>query len=208
MVLLSLSIRLYIRLHVQNHFGVDDGLVVFGVLLLIAAMGMLYHFVDMMFMSEALALGDKDIELSFNVIQDALSFKKWATISLITTWVAIYTVKASFLVLFRKLVDRIRPLIIYWWFVVAYTIVLGLYGVTTYIVPCPNFNSFVSCKYACQEVHASVHFLHHLQCPVPKAQGRTGPSDGHPRRWHLTWLVIYSVRLKSVRSKHFQANAA
>ena len=68
----------------------------------------------MMFMSEALTLGDNDIELSFNVIQDALIFKKWATISLITTWVAIYTVKASFLVLFRKLVDRIRPMSIYW----------------------------------------------------------------------------------------------
>ena len=150
MVLLSLSIRLYIRLHVQKHFGVDDGLVVFGVLLLIAAMGMLYHFANMMYMFEALSLGDKDIELSFNVIQDALSFKKWVTVSLITTWVAINTVKASFLVLFRKLVDRIRPMIIYWWFVVAYTIIVGLYGITTYIVPCPKFNSFFSCEYACQ----------------------------------------------------------
>lgn len=150
-------IRLYIRLHVQKHFAVDDGLVAFGVLLLIAAMGMLYHFVDMMFTSEALILGDKDIEFSSNVIQDALSFQKWATISLITTWVAINTVKASFLALFRKLVDRIRPMIIYWWFVLAYTIVVGLYGITTYIVPCPNFNSFVSCEYACQEVDASVH---------------------------------------------------
>ena len=109
-------------------------------------------------MSEALLLGDTDIELSSDVIRDALSFQKWATISLITTWVAINTVKASFLSLFRKLVDRIRPMIIYWWFVVAYTIVVGLYGITTYIVPCPKFNSFVSCKYAYHDIDASVHF--------------------------------------------------
>ena len=156
-MLISLSIRLYIRLYVQKHFAVDDGFIVFGVLLLVAAMGMLYHFVDILFLSEALLLGDKDIELSSNVIQDALSFQKWATISLIITWVAINTVKASFLSLFRKLVDRIRPLIIYWRFVLAYTIVVGLYGITSYILPCPKFDSFVSCKYPCQKIDAFVH---------------------------------------------------
>ena len=156
-MLVSLSIRLYIRLYVQKYFAVDDGLIIFGVLLLVAAMGMLYHFVDILFLSEALLLGDRDIELSSNVIEDALSFQKWACISLITTWVAINTVKASFLSLFRKLVDRIRPMIIYWWFVLAYTIVVGLYGITSYILPCPKFDSFASCTYACQKIDVVVH---------------------------------------------------
>lgn len=110
-------------------------------------MGMLYHFVDMMFVAEALLLYPKDFQLSFELIQVSFEFQKWAAVSLITTWVAINTVKLSFLALFRKLVDRIRPLVIYWWFVLVYTIVVGCWGVSAYIVPCPVFYSFAACKY-------------------------------------------------------------
>ena len=145
-MLLALATRLYIRLFIQKKFFLDDGFIVFGVLLLIAAMGMLYYFVDMMFLAEALLLHDRNVDLSFVVIQDALSFEKWAAISLITSWVAVNSVKLSFLSLFRKLVDRIRPMILYWWFVLAYTIVVGLYGVSAYIAPCPTFYSFRACK--------------------------------------------------------------
>ena len=132
-VLVSLAIRLYIRLYLQKRFSVDDGLIVFGVLLLIAAMGMLYYFVDMMFLAEALLLHDNNVGLSSDIIEQSLDFEKWAAISLITTWVAVNSVKLSFLSLFRKLIDRLRPMVIYWWFVLAYTIAVALYGVSASI---------------------------------------------------------------------------
>ncbi|KAL8724939.1 MAG: hypothetical protein Q9181_006608 [Wetmoreana brouardii] len=49
-------------------------------------------------------------------------------------------VKFSFLFLFRKLIDRIPPLITYWWFVIAFNIVAFGYGLSTYFLICPRFN--------------------------------------------------------------------
>ena len=145
-MLLSLVVRLYIRRYHQRQFSVDDGLIIFGVALLTAAMGMLYYFIDEMFLAEALLLHDTSVALSFDVIQDSLDFQKWAAVSLIIAWVAVNSVKLSFLSLFRKLVDRLGPMIIYWRFVLAYTICVGLYGFSTYIAPCPMFYSFKDCK--------------------------------------------------------------
>lgn len=111
-------------------------------------MGMLYFFIDEMYLSEALLLHDTEIDLSFDVIQETLDFEKWAAVSLIILWVAINTVKLSFLAIFRKLIDRIRPMVVYWWCVLAYTILVGLYGISAYIAPCPTFYSFESCMWA------------------------------------------------------------
>ena len=146
-MVLSLAIRLYIRFFYQKQVSVDDGFIIFGVALLTAAMVMLYYFVDKMFLAEALLLHDKNVDLSFDIIQDSLDFEKWAAVSLIITWVAVNCVKLSFLSLFRKLVDRIRPMVLYWWFVLAYTISVGLFGISSYIAPCPTFYDFRSCEY-------------------------------------------------------------
>lgn len=131
----------------QKQFSIDDGLVVLGFLLLIAAMGMLYFFVDTMFTSEALLLREGGVELNVDSIQDAFDYQKWAAVTLITTWLIINTVKLSFLSLFRRLVDRMRPMVIYWWFVLVYTIIVGLYGIASYIVPCPTFYNLKACKH-------------------------------------------------------------
>ena len=131
----------------QKQFSIDDGLVVFGVLLLIAAMGMLYFFIDTMFTSEALLLREEGVELNVDSIQDAFDYQKWAAVTLITTWLIINTVKLSFLSLFRKLVDRMRPMVIYWWFVLVYTIIVGLYGIASYIAPCLTFYNLEACKH-------------------------------------------------------------
>ncbi len=109
-------------------------------------MGMLFYFVNDLYTAEALLMHVSIFDLHSNVIQDSLKSGKWGIVSLITTWIAVNSVKLSFLSLFRKLVDRIRPMIIYWWFVLAYTIVVGLYGISTYLGPCPTFNDIKSCK--------------------------------------------------------------
>ena len=145
-MVLPLAIRLYIRICYQEQSSVDDGFIIFGVALLTAAMVMLYYFVDKMFLAEALLLHDKNVDLSFDIIQDSLDFEKWTAISLIT-WVGVDYVKLSFLSLFRTLVDRIRPMVLYWWFVLAYIISVGLFGISSYIAPCPTFYDFRSCEY-------------------------------------------------------------
>ena len=89
----------------------------------------------------------KNVDLSFDTIQDSLDLEKWAAVSLIITWVAVNCVKLSFVSLFRELVDRIRPMVLYWWFVLAYTISVALFGISSYIAPYPTFYDFRSCEY-------------------------------------------------------------
>lgn len=67
-------------------------------------------------------------------------FRKLVTASLILTWVAMMAVKFSFLALFRRLIDRIPPLIKYWRVIVAFNIAVTAYGASVYVVACPHFS--------------------------------------------------------------------
>jgi hypothetical protein len=161
-VIFALLTRLYVRIFVQKEFSADDGFIIFGVSLLIVAMGLLYHYVDEMYLAEALLMHDRDVPLSFEVITESLDFGKWAEVSLILLWTAINAVKFSFLILFHKLINRIRFLTIYWWCVVAYTTFIYLYGISSYIIPCPNYDSLSASLYS----HHPTHQINLLNLPV------------------------------------------
>lgn len=49
-------------------------------------------------------------------------------------------VKFSFLALFRRLIDRITPLIRYWYVVVAFNLAVTGYGASVYVIACPHFS--------------------------------------------------------------------
>lgn len=99
-----------------------------------------------MYLVEALSTGLAGAYLPADTLQEAYDFHKWITVTLMLIWCAIMAVKFSFLFLFRKLVDRIRPLIIYWWVVTVFNVgVLG-FGVTVYYLSCPYYSSLESRK--------------------------------------------------------------
>lgn len=50
-------------------------------------------------------------------------------------------VKFSFLALFKRLIDQIYCLKVYWWVVVAFNLAVTAYGAAAYIIPCPEFRS-------------------------------------------------------------------
>ena len=99
----------------QKQFSVDDGFLLFGVACLICAVATLFAngFVDKMYLVEAAVLGLPPSELPLDFPEQAISFEKLITVVLILTWCSIVSVKFCFLFLFRKLVDRVRPLVIY-----------------------------------------------------------------------------------------------
>ncbi|KAI4128044.1 MAG: hypothetical protein LQ338_002935 [Usnochroma carphineum] len=67
-------------------------------------------------------------------------FRKLVTASLILTWVAMMAVKFSFLALFKRLIDRIHSLTMYWWVVVAFNLAVTGYGASVYVIACPHFS--------------------------------------------------------------------
>ncbi|KAI4174960.1 MAG: hypothetical protein LQ343_001987 [Gyalolechia ehrenbergii] len=112
-------------------------------------MVVLYINIDDMYFTEVLTFepaklgrppGPQDLNRVFE-------FRRLVTASLILTWVAMMAVKFSFLALFKRLIDRIYPLTVYWWAVVAFNLAVTGYGASVYVIACPHFSGskVVSC---------------------------------------------------------------
>lgn len=109
-------------------------------------MGLLFTFVDKMYLVGASEAGAPGLVFPPDFLQQSYSFQKFVTVALILTWLSIVSVKFSYLFLFKRLIDRIRPLVIYWWFVAVFNAVISAYGAAVYIIACPKFYTIDTCK--------------------------------------------------------------
>ena len=98
-------------------------------------------------MAQAIVLGFKDVQLSPNFIQDSFWFHKMIIVALVLTWCSLMAVKLCFLVVFKKLVERIRPMLIYWWVATVFNIAVAAYGTAVYVAACPDIQSCKSCHW-------------------------------------------------------------
>lgn len=147
-----MTLRFYIRAWVQKEFSVDDALLIVAVCCLICAVVIMYSAtLDKLYqvqnlstgLSTALSVGFPIDDLPPNSVflQQTYQYLKWITVNQALAWCSIIAVKFSFLSLFRKLVDRIPPLITFWWFAVAFNVVALGYGFSTYFLYCPYYNN-------------------------------------------------------------------
>lgn len=136
----SVAARYYIRIAVQKEFSLDDAFLAFGTACLIAAMAILYINMDNMYFTEAMTYAPTSFQFSPQDLNPVFEFRKLVTASLILTWVAMMAVKFAFLALFRRLIDRIPPLIKYWRVVVIFNLAVTGYGASVYVVACPHFS--------------------------------------------------------------------
>ena len=145
--LVSVFARFYIRLRVQKQAGIDDAFLLLGTGCLIVAIVLLFLFINKMYMAEALLFGVPDVEVTPTFVDDALWYHKISAVGLIMAWCSLMSVKFCFLVLFGKLVDRIRPMVRHWWFATIFNIIVSVYGVAVYIAACPYFDSLKACEH-------------------------------------------------------------
>ena len=137
--IISVCARYYIRLAVQKEFGLDDAFLAFGTACLVAAMVVLHISMDDMYLTEAMIYPPTRFAFQPQDSNRVFDFRKLVTANLTLTWVALMAVKCSFLALFRRLIDRIPPLIKYWRFVVAFNLAVTAYGAFVYVIACPHF---------------------------------------------------------------------
>ena len=102
--------------------------------------------VDEMYLVQAMTLQIPGLRIPPDFLQQAYEWHKWITVTLMLSWSAIHAVKFSFLFLFRRLIDRIRLLVVYWWFVVALNVVSLGYGLVIYYITCPYFSTAEICE--------------------------------------------------------------
>lgn len=112
---------------------------------MIVATALLLTFVDKMYVVGAVAAGVTDIELPSDFIPQAFEVQKLITVALILTWSSIVSVKFSYLFLFKRLISRIRPLVIYWWFTVVFNAMISVWGAIVVGLTSPDYYSLKAC---------------------------------------------------------------
>lgn len=132
--------RMFIRLYYKNRLYIDDGFLIFAAASICVGTGLLFFYMDKMYLVEAVIVGLPNPELPSEFFAEMLDFHKLAEISLVILWTAIFAVKFSFLFFFGALIDRVRFIKIYWCFAVTATLLAWVLGSVLFFVPCPYFN--------------------------------------------------------------------
>ncbi|KAI9876909.1 MAG: hypothetical protein M1830_005310 [Pleopsidium flavum] len=101
-----------------------------------------------MYLVGATEVGMPGIVLPADFIEQAFDFQKLVAVALILTWCSIVSVKFSYLFLFKRLIDRMPPMVIYWWVVAVFNGMISAYGAAVYIAACPDFYNMRSLQCA------------------------------------------------------------
>ena len=95
-------------------------------------MVLLFIFVDDLYLVEALEGNTIPANLPVDFLQGVSDFERLVVGAMVLTWCAIISVKFSYLFLFRKLIDRVRSMVIYWWVAVVFNALVSIYGIIIY----------------------------------------------------------------------------
>lgn len=136
---ITVIMRLALRVFTRRKLNLSDYLVFFGLACLGAATGLIYSFTRMIFLSNAVRL-DPSVSPTFGEIAQLTDSLKIIYSFLALIWTTTFAVKLSFLVFFKKLIDRVsRKITIYYWFLVVFTMVSWMFVVSEPFVLCPYF---------------------------------------------------------------------
>lgn len=79
----------------------------FGTCCIISAVAILYGITEALYKTQALFNHNTDFEPSPDIVIVAYRYHKMSVVGLIASWLAIVSVKFSFLALFKRLIDRL-----------------------------------------------------------------------------------------------------
>jgi hypothetical protein len=129
----------------RYYFGIDDGFLLVGATFALAATAMLLHHVDLLFLSEAMSMDIFSADIPHDADAKLAYFHKVICVTAMMLWIAVCCAKFSMLFFFRKLIQRVsHRLTVWWWFVLAFNVVIAVYGCIAYFVPCPWFDLEIS----------------------------------------------------------------
>lgn len=135
----TVIVRLAIRIFTRSKLCLDDYLLLFGLACLGAATYLIYSFSRMIFLSDAIRL-DPSFSPTFSEVTQLSGSRKIIYSFLATIWTTTFAVKLSFLVFFKKLIERVSKQInIYYWVIVVFTVVSWMFIVGEPFILCPYF---------------------------------------------------------------------
>ena len=141
--------RLFLRFRTFRRVGVDDAFLIAAVVIFAASCGITQSVKNLTY--EQLDVNTERAPPPRTFAYDMLMYNKLNTAESILQWLAIYSVKFSYLLFFRPLIRRIRYLEIWWWCVLALLVPAGLVSTFMAIWMCPYYDlSFLrKCWHRC-----------------------------------------------------------
>ncbi|KAL8942143.1 MAG: hypothetical protein Q9216_001828 [Gyalolechia sp. 2 TL-2023] len=148
LAIIAAAARTFIRLRPVPRLALDDSLLLFACVCLVASTGLLFELIPNAYLFQKLNFGQL-VSLPFPIA--SLPRETIRTIQILDaytllSWVVIYAAKFCFLTFFRALIDRVERMIIYWKVVVVITILLGALSMCETFIACPHIdvNSVIS----------------------------------------------------------------
>ena len=126
----------------------DDAFLIVALGSLTSLLGVMYATsIDNMYLIEFLTymLPGPPPPLPADTPQRGNDYQRYVNVILILSWITINAVKFSFLFFFRQLIDRVKPLVIYWRIVLVACVGAMVYGICAFFVACPNNYNFEAC---------------------------------------------------------------
>ena len=133
---MAVGVRLFIKARLQKTFALEDVSLLIGVVFLISAEAILFVFKKDVYLVEAILLHASQVTPPSDIVQRTAANQKWVTTALELLWMAIISVKFSFLLFFRKFIGSCRRLMVYWWIAVGFNLLVFGYGIASYVAPC------------------------------------------------------------------------
>ena len=110
-------------------------------------MVLLFHCVDNLYFVEAFEGNFLPDHIPIDFLTQVVIFERFVTGAMVLTWCVVVCVKLSYLFLFKKLIDRLRPMMIFWWFALVFNVLISIYGLIIYAAIRPWYCTTTSGKY-------------------------------------------------------------
>ena len=145
--IITASIRLGIRLKIRRRLYCDDAFLGLACLFLLGATIVLYRGLEIFYLSEE-DVDDFIVKHRAEIADDAgpgaailvLGYQRHLRGIVLFLWLAIFSVKFSFLSFFHQLVDRLPRLLLYWKSVVLLNIAALIYYLSWNFIECSQSN--------------------------------------------------------------------
>ena len=119
--------RMALQIRLRRGLNLDDYFLLFACICLTAGTILGYVNVDSLYFSEDLGLNPGELvellEAKVDIASRINAYERLYYTYPALLWAAIFAVKFAYLTFFRQLVDRVKPLVIYWRVIVGVTIV-------------------------------------------------------------------------------------
>jgi hypothetical protein len=109
-------------------------------------MALLFLVIDDMYEAESMVFSPggfaptASMDIS-RMIDRTVYYRKVSAAALTLMWFSICSVKFCFLAFFKNLIRQMPTIIIFWWFTLAFNIVVTSYGAAVYLISCPYFRA-------------------------------------------------------------------